>query len=380
MEGIERLKNYPDVTFIEAISFEKLKESMVSDFEKRYRELTGNTMTLAAADPYRLILYACAVAIYQGYQYTDKAGKMGLLKYSTGDFLDNLAALKGITRNEAVPSRTTMRFTLSAVQSRKAVIPKGTRLKGQELYFETVEEGEIPAGELTADVPAVCQTSGAIGNGYREGDITTLVDPLPFNAKVSNVEITDGGADREEDADLAERIYLAPSKYSTAGPEPAYEYWVKTYNSAVDECRVITESPGEVDIYIMVDGKLPTESFIKELTEKLKNGEQRPLTDHVVVKAPETVKYEINFTYYLRSSDRDMVDTIQKAVENACNNFIAWQKKIGKDITPSQLISEIMQAGVQSVEIKKPSYTEISDSQIGITSEPVITYGGLRDG
>ena len=61
---------------------------MVSDFEKRYRELTGNTMTLAAADPYRLILYACAVAIYQGYQYTDKAGKMGLLKYSTGDFLD----------------------------------------------------------------------------------------------------------------------------------------------------------------------------------------------------------------------------------------------------------------------------------------------------
>ena len=380
MEGIERLKNYPDVTFIEAISFDKLKESMVSDFEKRYRELTGNTMTLAAADPYRLILYACAVAIYQGYQYTDKAGKMGLLKYSTGDFLDNLAALKGITRNEAVPSRTTMRFTLSAVQSRKAVIPKGTRLKGQELYFETVEEGEIPAGELTADVPAVCQTSGAIGNGYREGDITTLVDPLPFNAKVSNVEITDGGADREEDADLAERIYLAPSKYSTAGPEPAYEYWVKTYNSAVDECRVITESPGEVDIYIMVDGKLPTESFIKELTEKLKNGEQRPLTDHVVVKAPETVKYEIDFTYYIRSSDRDMVDTIQKAVKNACNNFIAWQNKIGKDITPSQLISEIMQAGVQSVEIKKPSYIEISDSQIGITSEPVITYGGLRDG
>ena len=380
MEGIERLKNYPDVTFIEAISFDKLKESMVSDFEKRYRELTGNTMTLAAADPYRLILYACAVAIYQGYQYTDKAGKMGLLKYSTGDFLDNLAALKGITRNEAVPSRTTMRFTLSAVQSRKAVIPKGTRLKGQELYFEPVEEGEIPAGELTTDVPTVCQTAGAIGNGYREGDITTLVDPLPFNAKVSNVEITDGGADREEDTDLAERIYLAPSKYSTAGPEPAYEYWVKTYSSAVDECRVITESPGEVDIYIMVDGKLPTESFIKELTEKLKNGEQRPLTDHVVVKAPETVKYEIDFTYYIRSSDRDMVDTIQKAVKNACNNFIAWQNKIGKDITPSQLISEIMQAGVQSVEIKKPSYIEISDSQIGITSEPVITYGGLRDG
>ena len=68
MEGIERLKNYPDVTFIEAVSFEELKEQLIKDYEKQYKELTGNAVTLAAADPYRLILYACAVAIYQGYQ------------------------------------------------------------------------------------------------------------------------------------------------------------------------------------------------------------------------------------------------------------------------------------------------------------------------
>lgn len=146
MEGIERLKNYPDVTFIEAVSFEELKEQLIKDYEKQYKELTGNAVTLAAADPYRLILYACAVAIYQGYQYEDKAGKMGLLKYSTGEFLDNLAALKGVVRNEAAPAKTTMRFLLSAEQSRKAVIPKGTRVKGQELYFEIMETGEIPAG------------------------------------------------------------------------------------------------------------------------------------------------------------------------------------------------------------------------------------------
>ena len=75
-----------------------------------------------------------------------------------------------------------------------------------------------------------------------------------------------------------------------------------------------------------------------------------------------------------------MIATIQNAVQAACNNFISWQKKIGRDITPAQLICEIMQAGVQSVEVKKPLYTEVSDSQIGIVSAPVITYGGLRDG
>ena len=72
-------------------------------------------MILAPADPDRLILYSCAVAIYQGFQYEDKAGKMGLLKYSTGEFLDNLAAFKGVKRNEAVPASTILRFTLAAV-------------------------------------------------------------------------------------------------------------------------------------------------------------------------------------------------------------------------------------------------------------------------
>ena len=100
----------------------------------------------------------------------------------------------------------------------------------------------------------------------------------------------------------------------------------------------------------------------------------------MIIKAPEAVKYEIDFTYYIRSADKDMVSTIQKAVQAACDNFISWQKKIGRDITPAQLICEIMQAGAQSVEVKKPLYAELSNSQIGIASAPVITYGGLRDG
>ena len=53
---------------------------------------------------------------------------MGLLKYSTGEFLDNLAAFKGVKRNEAVPASTILRFTLAAVLSREAVIPVGARL------------------------------------------------------------------------------------------------------------------------------------------------------------------------------------------------------------------------------------------------------------
>ena len=379
MSDVKKLQDYPDISFIEATSFESLKDQMVQDYQKRYKELTGEDVILAPADPDRLILYSCAVAIYQGLQYEDKAGKMGLLKYSTGEFLDNLAAFKGVKRNEAVPASTILRFTLAAVLSREAVIPVGKRVKGQELYFETTERTVIPAGELSVDIPAVCQVVGKTGNGYRAGDINTLVDPLPYTLKVQNISGTSGGSDRETDEELTERIYLAPSSYSTAGPEAAYEYWVKSYSQSVEECKIISETPGEVDIYVAITGEDDAEAFRKQLEAFLRNDNRRPLTDHVIVKAPEEVSYEIELTYTISLSDKDTEETIKAEVENASRNYAKWQKKIGRDITPARLIYEVMKAGAQSVTIAQPVYKEILDTQIAVAGTLVIHYGGLKD-
>ncbi|WP_367028328.1 baseplate J/gp47 family protein [Clostridium sp. AN503] len=379
-EALKKLHDFPDVSFIDNISFTEVQERMIKNFEKRYRELTGKDISLAPADPYRLILYACATELYQGFQYEDRAGKMGLLKYSTGDFLDNLAAVKGVTRNEAKPARTTMRFTLSAAISRDARIPAGIRVKGQDLYFETVQEARIPAGDLTAEVTAVCQLSGITGNGFLPGDIHTLVDPLPYTLSAENTSMTSGGADRESDESLAERVYLAPSGFSTAGPAASYEYWVKTYSSAIDECRVVSEAPGEVDIYVTVEGDFPTDSFMEGLETYLRDENIRPLTDKVVIKKPEKVEYEIEFVYYISRADRDVEETVQAAVQTACESYTEWQKTIGRDITPSRLIYELMRAGAQSVELVKPTYKELLAGQMAMAKTPVITYGGLRDG
>lgn len=379
-DEMKKITDYPDVSFIDEISFAQLQEQMIQDYEERYKELTGKETSLAAADPYRLILYAGAVAMYQGYQYTDKAGKMGLLKYSAGDFLDNLGSLKGVARNEAAPAQTTLRFTLAETISQTATIRSGVRVKGLDLYFETTEQGEIPPGELSVDVSARCQVSGAAGNDFVPGEITTIVDPLPYTLSVTNLTTTWGGADRETDEELAERIYLAPSSYSTAGPKAAYEYWVKTFSSAIDECCVLSESPGEVDIYIMTDGELPEDDFMERLEEYLENESIRPLTDHVVVKRPEAVTYNVSLTYYIRNDDKDAEETIREAVETAAGNYTAWQKKIGRDITPARLVYEIMQAGAQSVEVSEPAYTELDDTQIAIAGTVTLNYGGLRNG
>ena len=203
---------------------------------------------------------------------------------------------------------------------------------------------------------------------------------LPYTLKVSNLTQTSGGADRESDEELAERIYLAPISYSTAGPERAYEYWVKTFSPSVGECRITSEAPGEVDIYVtMADGTIPDDGFLKELEEYLENSNVRPLTDHVVVKKPRPIEYNIDFVYYIRNEDSDKEETIKYAVQTACDNYIAWQKKVGRDINPSKLIYLVMEAGVKMVEVQTPVFTETPDSAMAFPGKIALNYGGRKD-
>lgn len=233
------LSDYPDISFIDNMSLEDIKEFYLKAMKDRYRELTGRELVMKEADPVRLIAYADCLLLYQIAQYADRAGKMALLKYSYGDYLENIGALKGIRRMEGAASRTILQFTLSGKRNNVTTIPAGTRVTaGDEMYFETTDILEIPAGNITGKVNAACKETGVKGNGYSPGDLKMLVDPVPYVDKVENVTASEGGADLETDASLSERIYLAPSSWSTAGPDDAYKYWVRTFDPAVTDVWV----------------------------------------------------------------------------------------------------------------------------------------------
>lgn len=71
------------------------------------------------------------------------------------------------------------------------------------------------------EVAATCTETGSAGNGLTAGELSTMVDPVPYVASVANTATTEGGAEIESDADLAERVFLAPGAYSTAGQRTA---------------------------------------------------------------------------------------------------------------------------------------------------------------
>lgn len=378
---IKELEILPDVSFIGNATLESIEAELKSDYEKKYNEVTGESLVLARSDPATLILYACAVQLFQGFKYIDKAGKMDLLKYAYGDYLDHIAAMKGIAREQAKPARTIIRFTLSEVRPNTIEIPQGTQVTDGEIYFETEQYAEIKAGEEKADVECVCLTSGIEGNDLQPGEIDTLVNPLPYVASVTNIEKTAGGVDIEDDDSMKERIYLSPSKYSVAGPEDAYRYWVKTYNSSISDVLVKSDNPVEVIIeFIMENGELPTEGIIQGLQIYLADEQIRPLTDKVTVKAPDTVDYKLDVKYYINSSDLKRADTIKANVAAAIEQYIIWQRsKIGRDINPSQLIQMMVSAGAKRVEVKLPVFQVIGATNVAKLVGQSVTYGGIED-
>lgn len=383
MPDISTIKDLPDISFIEYKTVDNVKTSMVADYEAYMTEATGKPYTLPRVSRDRFKLYAAAAQIYQAMKYVDIKGKMDTVKYSVGDFLDLLGAFRcGATRNQAAAAVTTIRFTLSAARASVTAVPQGTRIAAGQLFFATSAYAEIPAGDLTADIPATCMTAGETGNGSSPGELKTLVDPVPYVQSVENTSTSSGGADRESDESFAARIFIAPGKYSTAGSRNGYEYHVQDYSSAIGGVHVSSDqAAGTVDIvFVMADGSLPSAEMISAMSQHMSAETLRPMNDLVTVRAPAEVKYTVSLTYYINQSDNNRAAAIQQAVSAAVDSYIAWQRKIGRDINPSKLLALVMGAGAKRAQITAPIFTAIpADSIAAIDGTASITYGGLED-
>lgn len=375
------LRDLPEVSFAEK-DINKILSDTVSEYEKAYLESTGERKKLYPGDPIRIFLYSQALRELQLRVIIDDAAKQNLLKYSRGVNLENLGAFTRTDRLKDVYSKVKVKFVLSKIRTKDEVIPKGTRVSpDDEIYFSVDENTLVKAGDLEAIADTTCTTKGSLGNGFTPGQINILVDPLPWIAKVENVEMSQGGAGIEDDDNYRERIHLAPEGFSVAGPDGAYEYFTKAYSSLVGDVKVTSPNPGVIDIRVLLKGgDLPEPSFIEGLEDHLSAKDKRPLTDKVEIYAPNKVQYDVNLTYYISSSDITREDLIKKRVEGAIEDYIVWQRsKIGRDINPSELIANIRNAGAKRVEMVSPVFTLIEGSDVAIINLKKINYGGLED-
>lgn len=373
--------NFPDISFIDDTTIEDVLTQMINDYQTKYKEVTKKEVSLAQADPHRLIMYSCAVQIYQAMQYADYAGKVSFLKYARGDYLDNLAAIRGVARLQAAAASTVLKFTLSEPISSVVGIPAGTRAtNGNDVFFATDEYAEIKAGETAVSVAATCTEKGSLGNNFAEGEFNVLVNALPYVVSVVNTSQTFGGSDLENDDSLKERVFEMPNSYSTAGPTGAYSYFVKQVDQSISDVVIRSDTPGVVKVIFVTESGMPDSALIQKVQDELEDRDVRPLTDKVEVLAPETQTYNVDLTYYISSSEKASVAAIQENIAAAVTVYNNWQtEKIGRDINPSYLIQKIMEAGAKRAVVLSPTFTVLDNGTIATTGTVSVKYGGLED-
>jgi phage-related baseplate assembly protein len=344
-----------------------------------YEAISGRK--LYPGDPVRLFLLSIADLLVQQRSIIDFAGKMNLLSYAQDDYLDVLGDLLGVYRLYPQPSVVTLEFVLSEARQDVYTITKGTAATDGRLVWETTEAMDISAGDLSGTATAQCTTVGTEGNGRKPGQIDTLVEPMEYIDAVRNTTVSTGGSEEEGDENLRDRIRLAPSSFSVAGPAPAYRYWARSANQSIIDVTVISPTPGVIEIRpLMTGGELPDSDLLDQVADVLTSNDVRPLTDQVNVLAPTAFNYDITVDYWVSEADASQTTNIQAAVEDAVEIFAGWQKgAIGRDINPSELVRKMMEAGAKRVDVSSPIFVVLDKTEVALEYTVTVNYRGIED-
>ena len=357
-------------------------EFVETDSAKIYTTIIGALMdncneALYPGDERRIFGEAMVQVLVGVFSLFDDKAKQRTLRYARGIVLDRIGERLGVERLPPSPASATFRFTASAVMPSNIIIPSGTRITTDgSVYFETQETAILQAGELFVDVLGICTEGGSEYNGYTAGSIASPVDLIPYISGAANITASSGGDDGEPyttegDDRLRERIRLAPSTLSTAGPESAYRYFVLSADPDIIDVAIDCprDESNTVNIYpLMAGGALPDKETLQKILGALSDG-VRPMTDLVQAFVPEVVEYGVEIKYYCtKDNEAATIQTIE-GTGGAIEQFNTWQTTVlGRDINPDQLRRFIFApssgTGALRADIIGPTFQELKKWQI----------------
>jgi phage-related baseplate assembly protein len=338
----------------EPIFFETDGDAIIAESTAFYEALVGKQ--LAPSQTEQLLINAFA---YREKMYRiagNEAAKQNLLSFAAYPMLDYLGELFDVTRLPAGQALCNLVFSMVA-SNPSLIIPAGTRVQSTDgkVVFLTLADLIVNTSTSTASVTAECTVEGAIGNNYQVGAISVILDPVAFVNSCSNSDITNSGSDQETDDALRERIRLAPSTFSTAGPEEAYIYFAKSADPTIIDVAITSPNPGDVNIYpLIVGGTAPSSEIIAKVLAACNAEKVRPLSDNVTVAAPTVVNYtiEVNLTNLTDAIDDEVVTQV---TANLNAYALARKTKLGIDVIISQIIGKSMAEGVYECAVVHPA-------------------------
>lgn len=133
-----------------------------------------------------------------------------------------------------------------------------------------------------------------------------------------------------------------------------------------------TLDEGVVRIVPILDGgAIPDEEMLQKVYDAVNADDVRPLTDKVIVEAPQAVEFDIEFTYYTTAEDESAcIETIE-GTGGAIDRYIAWQTgAIGRDINPDKLRAFVLApdwegaVGAYRIDVVAPAFRALGPTTV----------------
>ena len=137
--------------------------------------------------------------------------------------------------------------------------------------------------------------------------------------------------------------------------------------------EIIRDMAGRVKIVpICAGGEIPDENVLADVLAVCSSDDVKPLTDMVLVQAPDVELYDIELTYWTtKASESEVVQNVEGS-GGAIDRYIFWQgSTLSQDINPDELWELIKcpnweegLAGATRVMITKPEYKELPSTTV----------------
>ena len=264
--------------------------------------------------------------------YLPNALKTMFHMWAEGEWLDYHAADCGLERRAANPAYGHVTVTGKAGR----VIPKGFIFavpaddNTEAIDFESLEEATI-GDEGTVDIAVQAVVPGKGGNVPADS-ITIMRSPIKGIENITNEAAMTGGAAKEDDDTLRQRIddYWAGTSHSMVGNNADYVRWAKEV-PGVGYAHTIPEYNGPNSVKVVVadtDGLPANEQILANVLLHIFGTNRKDINriapvgviDYVVA-APTSVK--IDYSFKLKIKDGYTVEDVQENFREALADYYA---------------------------------------------------------
>ena len=226
-------------------------------FKSAYYEQYGTPMitgsddfTSASVMAYVLTVLVNALNVASNQRFLDTA---------TGEFLDAIGAVNGLTRPAAAAASAV--FSLVPVTTPATITAGALRVSDGNAIF--TNKTAIYLASNPTQALLYCTESGAQNNGISAGSIDMIATGGSYVDEAENIDMTSGGDDGypytpEGDARFREYIKNMRSAYASGGPAPAYRARALECDNRILDAYVAKDGDfmyekGKVKIYTLFD-------------------------------------------------------------------------------------------------------------------------------